>query len=63
MNTLTMNINEVTQTSCPYGDIVGDVCRASISSMKPGLIEGLKYCASEDYDGCPIFLAKIMRKG
>ncbi|HBH61239.1 MAG TPA: hypothetical protein DDX85_05765 [Nitrospiraceae bacterium] len=62
MNELTINIDEVTEASCPYGDIISDVCRASISSMKLGLIAGLKYCASEDYDGCPIFLAKIIRK-
>ncbi len=62
MNALTININEVAEASCPYGDIIADVCRASISSMKLGLIAGLKYCTSEDYDGCPIFLAKIIRK-
>jgi hypothetical protein len=63
MNTLTININEVTEASCPYGDLIADVCRASISSMKLGLIGCLKYCTSEDYDGCPIFLAKILRNG
>ncbi|MBI4847467.1 MAG: hypothetical protein HY808_02665 [Nitrospirae bacterium] len=62
MNTLTMDINEATAASCPYGDVIADVCRASISSMKLGVMAGLKYCSSEDYDGCPIFLAKIIRK-
>jgi len=62
MNTLTIDIKEVTEASCPYGDIIANVCRASISSMKLGLIASLKYCTSEDYDGCPIFLAKIIRK-
>lgn len=63
MNTLTINLNEVSEVSfCPYGDIIADVCRASISSIKLGLIAGMKYCTSEDYDGCPIFLAKILRR-
>jgi hypothetical protein len=62
MNTLAININEVPGASCPYGDIIADVCRASISSMKLGLVASLKYCTSENYDGCPIFLAKIIRK-
>ncbi len=62
MNTLTIDIKEVTEASCPYSDIIANVCRASISSMKLGLIASLKYCTSEDYDGCPIFLAKIIRK-
>jgi len=61
MSTLTMKINEVTEASCPYEDIVTDVCSASVSSMKLGLIMGLRFCAGEDYDGCPIFLAKILR--
>ena len=61
MNTLTMKLNEVTEASCPYEDIIADVCRASVSSMKLGLIAGLRFCTGEDYDGCPIFLAKILR--
>ena len=62
MNTLTADINEVAKSSCPYGDMIADVCRASLSSMKLRLTAALSHCASEDYDGCPIFLAKILRK-
>ena len=61
MNTLAITMNEVPEVSCPYGDIIADVCRASISSMKLGMIASLYRCISEDYDGCPIFLAKILR--
>jgi hypothetical protein len=63
MSTLATKINEVTQTSCPYEDIVTDICRASVSSMNLGLVADLKFCTGEDYDGCPIFLSKILRKG
>jgi hypothetical protein len=62
MNTLAIKLNEVPEVSCPYSDMIADVCRASISAMKLGLTMSLNYCASEDYDGCPIFLAKILRK-
>jgi hypothetical protein len=62
MNILATTLHEVTEASCPYSDMIADICRASISAMKPGITGRLDYCASEDYDGCPIFLAKILRK-
>ncbi len=62
MNTLAIHPNDVDNALCPYGDILADVCRASVSSMKLGLTGSLKSCTSEDYDGCPIFLAKLLRK-
>ena len=47
------------KTACPYCDI--KVCKASLSSL---VINGQKWmncCSTEDYDSCPIFLAKILR--
>ena len=61
MNTFTIKLNEAAEVSCPYSDIIADICRASISAMKLGLKASLGYCSGEDYDGCPIFLAKILR--
>jgi hypothetical protein len=61
MNTLTSRLNEFTEETCPYEDVIADVCRASITSMKLGVKAGFKFCAGEEYNGCPIFLAKILR--
>ena len=63
MNTLTIKLNEAAEVSCPYSDMIADICRASISAMKLGLKASLGYCSGEDYDGCPIFLAKTLRNG
>ena len=46
---------------CPYNGI--NTCTASLSSM---LIDDEKHagcCGTENYDDCPIFLSKILRKG
>ncbi|MFH1702801.1 MAG: hypothetical protein ABIB41_05125 [Nitrospirota bacterium] len=49
------------ETSCPYRG--GNICHASISSML--IDEDIKenYCDNENYDNCPIFLSKVLRKG
>ena len=49
------------EMGCPYNGI--NTCIASLSSM---LIDDEKragYCATENYDECPMFLSKILRKG
>ncbi len=47
---------------CPYDAEGTGICAASLSEMaiRPDIREG--YCESENYDNCPIFLSKIMRK-
>jgi hypothetical protein len=49
------------ETSCPFRG--GNICYASMSSML--IDENLKetYCDSENFDDCPIFLSKVLRKG
>jgi hypothetical protein len=44
---------------CPYNGI--NTCRASISSMIIDKRKKEDYCSDENYDNCPIFLAKIPR--
>jgi len=44
---------------CPYNGI--NTCRASISSMIIDKRKKEDYCSDENYDSCPIFLAKILR--
>ncbi len=49
------------EKGCPYDGI--NTCMASLSSM---LIDDEKHagcCGTENYDDCPIFLSKILRKG
>lgn len=45
--------------ACPYNGI--HTCRASISSMVIDTRRKEDYCSHENYDSCPIFLAKILR--
>ncbi|MGQ9571282.1 MAG: hypothetical protein ACUVUQ_10700 [Thermodesulfovibrionales bacterium] len=48
-------------TSCPFRG--GNICHASITSMI--IDENLKenYCDNENFDDCPIFLSKVLKKG
>ena len=47
---------------CPYNGAATGICSASLSTMMivPSMREG--YCENENYDNCPIFLSKILRK-
>ncbi len=45
---------------CPYKSI--DTCAASFSSMFIDDYRKANYCCNEDYDDCPIFLSKILRR-
>lgn len=45
---------------CPYkGDIV---CMASLSSMAIDTYQRERWCSTDDFDTCPIFLSKVLRK-
>ncbi len=48
--------------SCPFNAALSGTCMASLSSITidPVLRQG--YCENENYDNCPMFLSKIMRK-
>jgi hypothetical protein len=45
--------------ACPYKGI--DTCQASLSSMMIDKKRKEDYCVDENYDDCPIYLAKILR--
>jgi len=45
---------------CPYRGI--NICDASISSMFIDKRTKKDYCDNDNYDTCPIFLSKILRK-
>lgn len=55
-------INKEEEMACPHWDSESSICMASISSMRLGIVERLVYCSSDNYDNCPIFLAKALRR-
>jgi len=47
------------ERACPYNGI--NTCMASIKSLRLDEQKKTNCCGTENYDGCPIFLAKILR--
>ena len=47
------------ELGCPYNGTT--VCAASVSSMPLDISRRAHCCNTENYDNCPIFLAKILR--
>ncbi len=58
---LTAQLPHELELRCPYSDI-SDVCNASLSSLLPTPTVRTKFCNTDDYDYCPIFLAKALRR-
>ena len=52
---------DVYEAMCPYCGIESGLCTASISLFNTSKDRRTNYCHNEDYDNCPIFLAKILR--
>ncbi len=48
--------------TCPFGDAETNICSASLSSMIIAQRDRQEYCSNENYDNCPVFLAKILRR-
>ena len=51
------------QTACPYDCLHTDKCAASLSAMTISPVSRQIYCSTENYDNCPVFLAKMLRRG
>ncbi len=60
MNTTTLKQND-REVSCLYRNLEAETCMAAISTMNLGPITRLTYCNNENYDNCPLLLAKILR--
>jgi hypothetical protein len=58
---LSVEIRNEFESRCPYHD-GSDICDASIGQLIPSANERITYCNTENYDNCPIFLAKVLRK-
>lgn len=52
---------EMFDRTCPYNGI--NVCMASFSSRLIDNQKKANYCNTDNYDNCPIFLSKVLRKG
>lgn len=48
------------ELGCPYHEGSG-ICGASISRLMVSKEESA-FCDSEDYDNCPLFLSKVLRR-
>jgi hypothetical protein len=46
---------------CPYRTAETIFCSASIMTVAIDTRRKALYCCTEDYDRCPLFLAKILR--
>ncbi len=44
--------------NCPYCNNESSICAASLSEMEIDARRRSGYCNNENYDSCPIFLAK-----
>jgi hypothetical protein len=47
---------------CPYGDADTGLCSAALGVLVVGACTRRTYCLSDNYDSCPIFLSKMLRK-
>jgi hypothetical protein len=48
---------------CPYVPTKKDYCSASVMTVAINDRTRDHYCSSEDFDRCPLFLAKALRMG
>ena len=69
MNTITLKLQKDPdcrqagfEVSCPYCNIETEICMAALSTMRLGPTTRLTYCDNENYDYCPVLLAKILRR-
>lgn len=48
--------------ACPFGETETNICLASLSGMIIGPDNRREYCSNDNYDNCPVFLAKMLRR-
>jgi hypothetical protein len=48
-------------SKCPHDAGAGIFCSASIMTVVLSSYQKTAYCWTENYDNCPMFLAKILR--
>ncbi|HKJ05690.1 MAG TPA: hypothetical protein VJ974_08845 [Geopsychrobacteraceae bacterium] len=55
------NPQRLPSQGCPDYEYARQVCQASIGQIIPTRRQQMRYCASDDYDNCPIYLGKALR--
>lgn len=48
---------------CPYVPTKKDYCSAAVMTVLINDRTRVHYCSSEDFDRCPLFLSKVLRRG
>ncbi len=51
----------VQESTCPHGTAAGNFCSASIMTVVLSAYQKTRYCWTDNYDCCPLFLAKALR--
>lgn len=46
---------------CPYRNVHSEYCAASVMTMRIDQRRNATYCLTDDFDCCPVFLAKVLR--
>ena len=59
--TFTLQMMAEGESGCPFLD-PSVVCNASLTLLMPAERARADYCRSENYDSCPLFLAKLLRR-
>jgi len=55
------NSPRVHRSKCPHDAGAGIFCSASIMTVVMSSYQKTNYCWTDNYDNCPMFLAKILR--
>lgn len=50
------------QAKCPFEDSTCNTCAASFSGFAVGVERRSTFCATDNYDACPFFLSRVIRK-
>lgn len=46
---------------CPHREVHSEYCSASVMRMRINQRRNMNYCLTENFDCCPVFLAKVLR--
>jgi hypothetical protein len=49
--------------TCPFHQQAGSRCLASLSCVCIGSEWAMRLCSTDDYDRCPLYVSRIMRRG
>lgn len=49
------------ERECPDYDCNKQLCRAATGPLMPSRQQQMRYCATCDYDNCPVYLGKALR--